>query len=95
VEPTGAERGRLQVVWEAIGVVGEGVSVAPYRRLTRRPLGGTIEHHLSRFLQAGVVQLVDEIGGHCLVGEFEDKYLDVLQNIEFGRLPSAERFGRL
>lgn len=38
VEPTDTERGRLQVGLEAIGVVSEGVLVAPYRRLTCKPL---------------------------------------------------------
>jgi hypothetical protein len=41
VEPTDTERGRLRAVSESIGVVGEGVLVAPYRRLISGPLGGS------------------------------------------------------
>jgi hypothetical protein len=39
VEPTDTERWRLRAGLGASEVVGEGVLVAPYRRLTRKPLG--------------------------------------------------------
>jgi hypothetical protein len=39
MEPTDAERERLEAALAAIGVVGEGAPVAPHRRLISGPLG--------------------------------------------------------
>jgi hypothetical protein len=54
VEPTDTEHGRLRAVSESIGVVGEGILVAPYRRLTRKPL--------SRLLGSGGESFTGSIG---------------------------------